>query len=68
MLNSMSMRFVTYTVLSVRRAYRLRDISHEIDAHIIGLAGTRLPSYGPWDGSARRSAVALHGRHSEIKM
>ena len=37
-------------------------------SHVIGLAGTRLPSYGPWDGSARRSAVARHGRHSEKKM
>ena len=41
LLNSMSMRFVTYNVLSVRRACRLRGMSHEIDAHIIGLAGTR---------------------------
>ena len=60
LLNSMCVRAGTYNVLSARRAYRLRDINHEIDAHIICLAGTRL-----WDGSAHRSAVAHHGRHFE---
>ena len=43
----MCMRVVTYNVLSARRAYRLRDISHEIDAHIVGLTGTRLPFLPP---------------------
>ena len=61
------MRVVTYNVLSARGAYRLRNISNEIDAHIIGLTGTRLPSYRPWDGSAHRPAVACHGRHFEVR-
>ena len=55
-------RVVTYNVLN-----RLRDVSNEIDAHVIGLSGTRLPFYRPWDGSAQRSPVANHGRHFEVR-
>ena len=61
------MRVVTYNVLRARRSYRLRDISHEIHAHIFGLTGTRLPFYRPWDGSAHKSAVTHRGRHFEVR-
>ena len=59
---------MTYIVLSARRAYRLRDVSHKIDAHIVGPTGTRLPSCRPWSGSAQRSAVDHRGRHFEVRL
>ena len=60
-------RVVTYNALSARRAYRLRHISTEIDAHITGLTGTRLPFYRPWDGSSHKFTVPQHGRHFEVR-
>ena len=61
--------FVFYcmcTRVVTHRAYRLRDISTEIDPHVIGFTGTRLPFHPPWDGSAHESSVAQHGRHFEV--
>ena len=43
-------------------------MSHKIDAHIVGLIGTRLHSCRPWSGSAQRSAVDHHGRHFEVRL
>ena len=34
-----------------RRAHRSRDMSEEVDAHIVGVRRTRLPSNRAWDGS-----------------
>ena len=48
------------SVLRARRAYRLRDISKEMDAHIIGFTWTELPLYRPWDGSAQTSQAFLY--------
>ena len=55
---SMCMRVVTYNVLSARGAYRLRNISNEIDAYIIGLTGTHgsLPTAR---GMAQRTDLPL---------
>ena len=63
----MCTRVVACKALSARRAYRLRAISTEIDAHIIGLTSTRLPFYCPWDGSVHTFRVAQHGRHFEVR-
>ena len=54
---SMCMRVVTYNVLSAPGAYRLRNISNEIGAHIIGLTGTRLLSTAR--GMAQRTDLPL---------
>ena len=67
MFDCMCTRVVTSNALSARRAYRLRDVSTEIDAHIIGLTGTRLPFSRPLDGSAHKSSVAQHGRNFEVR-
>ena len=50
-------RIVTCNVLSARRAHRVRDISEDINAHIIGFDGTRLPFYRAWDDSTRKSDI-----------
>ena len=65
--NCMCTLVVTCNALSARRAHRLRDISTEIDAHIIGLTSTRLPFHRPWDGSVHTFRVAQHGRHFEVR-
>ena len=52
----MCTRVVTNYVLSARRASShvdVRDMSTEIDAHITGLTGTRLPVNRPWDGRTK---------------
>ena len=63
----MCTRVDTCNAWSAQSAHRLRDISTEIDAHIIGLTGTRLPFYCTWDGSAHKFRVAEHGRHFEVR-
>ena len=34
-----------------RQAHRSREMSEEVDAHIVGVTGTRLPFCRAWDGS-----------------
>ena len=60
-------RIVIYNLLSARRAHISRDISQEMNAHIIGVTGTRLPFYRAWVGSMHISSVSQPGWHFEAR-
>ena len=60
-------RIVMYNLPGPRRAHRIRDISYETNASVIGLTGTRLPFYRAWDGYTYKSIISQHGWHFEVR-
>ena len=60
-------RIVIYNLPSARRAHIISDISYEINAHVIGLTGTRLPFYRAWDVYTHKPTISQHGWYFEIR-
>ena len=51
-----------------RRAHRGRDMSEEMNAHIVGVTSTRLPFYHAWVGFMHNSHVSQHRKHLDVRM